>query len=789
MAVVAASWENPALLGWARVAALLAEPDGPVSELVVAAPVIGASMHDLALSTPALAPALSLVALPSLAESPDEPYVQNVFGASADTRTVLDRVVRVIEGAAALTGVGAVRPVSGGFVLYLRGVRVLGLVSEREAVSVTFLEPERRHVHISESNFPRWGVDIHEQVVQLAQDPRLLEHPEVERDGLIEGIAEEARVHVTAHWLPWNREGTDPIAWVGIDADRRPVLGLVRPSVGLATVGPVTAALALLAREREVWVPGSAGRARVLISSTEYDPRFEEALAVFDADVERAGEPSEVAAPRDVSDRDVSDRDVSDREPRGRRRPRRRRRGGRGDPARPTGVGSRAQQSRSEDREQERSPEPVPDDPDLPTARPDHSFEASSEEGDEAPSYESRSREPQAVVEDQSPAAFEPVAEPVAEPVTEPSPPSSNGADVEEEVSGPEPVGPQETDVEDDTLAAVRGEEADPEQVLERTPPPPRRPRAAIVVRNDFDSILAALVLARERRNVVLFWVCRQDELMDFFKGKATDLSESVDILLVGFTAQPVPKEVLITAEVYRGRILWFDHHSWPIEDLELLREVVGRDAIVIVEGAASPLAAVMEVAERRSRFTDKLVDFAGRRLSENDMEKWGYALAALLRRLAESSGDYRADIVPVLTGKPASLPEAGSVYSDEESWLAEHDPRVVHFGEYKMSVVHVPEQLDSGEVARRARLRAGTRLSLASREGDETVLLVANEEKRHINVQGLADYLAGRLSWVEPRPSGDRAARLLIEDLPRHPERLELLVSEIARHKSVLYG
>ncbi len=41
----------------------------------------------------------------------------------------------------------------------------------------------------------------------------------------------------------------------------------------------------------------------------------------------------------------------------------------------------------------------------------------------------------------------------------------------------------------------------------------------------------------------------------------------------------------------------------------------------------------------------------------------------------------------------------------------------------------------------------------------------------------------------VEARPSGDRAVRLLIEDLQRHPERLDLLVSEIARHKSVLYG
>ena len=363
----------------------------------------------------------------------------------------------------------------------------------------------------------------------------------------------------------------------------------------------------------------------------------------------------------------------------------------------------------------------------------------------------------------------------------------------EVEVGEPATVEEGELDLEDDTLSSVQQEEPvsgeDEEAVPEPPPPRPRRPRAAIVVRNDLDSILAALVLARERRNVVLFWVCRQEELMDFFKTRATDLSDNVDILLIGFTAQPVPKEVLMTAEVYRGRIQWFDHHPWPIEDLELLREAVGRDSILIVGGAASPLAPVMRVTERRSRFTDKLVDLSGRRLSENDMQKWGYALAGVLKRTAASTGDYRSEIAPILMGKPTALPPAEGVYAEEEAWLAEHDPRVVHFGEYRMSVVHVPGHLDPGEVARRARIQTGTRLSLASREGDETVLLVANEERRHINVQGLAEYLASRLPWVELRPSGDRSARLVIEDLPRHPERLDLLVSEIARHKSMLYG
>jgi hypothetical protein len=144
---------------------------------------------------------------------------------------------------------------------------------------------------------------------------------------------------------------------------------------------------------------------------------------------------------------------------------------------------------------------------------------------------------------------------------------------------------------------------------------------------------------------------------------------------------------------------------------------------------------------------------------------------------------------VPVLAGKPSTLPEPASIYAEEEAWLEEHDPRIVYFGEYQLVTVRVPENLDAGEVARRARLQTGSRLSLASREGDDTVVLVANEEKRHIDLQSLAEHVGGRLPWVELRPAGDRAARLVVDDLPRHPERLELLLGEIARHKSILYG
>ena len=309
------------------------------------------------------------------------------------------------------------------------------------------------------------------------------------------------------------------------------------------------------------------------------------------------------------------------------------------------------------------------------------------------------------------------------------------------------------------------------------------------LVRDDPDSILAGLVLARDRRTIVSFRVAPQEGLMDFFKGPATDIADNVDVLVVGFSAQPRPKEVLDTVELFRGRLQWFDHHEWAIEDLVRLRAALGRDSIVIEEDASSPLGAVTEVTERRSRFTDKLVDLSARRLSETDMQKWGNRVIALIKRMAQAPGEHRAEIMPVLSGKPTDLPSAPDVYLAETSWVEENDPRIVHFGEYQLAVARVPSNLDAGEVGRRLRLRTGARLSLATREGDDIVVLSCNDEKRPLNVAGLLDAVGGQQPWVTPKSGGDRIGRARIEGLPEHPERMEALIGEIVRHRSVLYG
>jgi len=187
--------------------------------------------------------------------------------------------------------------------------------------------------------------------------------------------------------------------------------------------------------------------------------------------------------------------------------------------------------------------------------------------------------------------------------------------------------------------------------------------------------------------------------------------------------------------------------------------------------------------------FTDKLVDLSARRMSEGDMQKWGYRVIHLIQKLAANPGEHRAEIVSVLAGKPTDLPSAGDVYGAETQWVEEHDPRIVHFGEYQLAVCQVPRNLDPGEVGRRVRLRTGARLSLAAREGDDLVVLASNDEKRPLNVMSLLDAVGDELSFVRPKTGGDRVGRARVAELDRRPERIEELIGGIVRHRSILYG
>lgn len=372
---------------------------------------------------------------------------------------------------------------------------------------------------------------------------------------------------------------------------------------------------------------------------------------------------------------------------------------------------------------------------------------------------------------------------------------------------------PDLTEVEEPRYEEDEDEEADPEVdrlALEREkrrrvraakseaepqPKPKPRRRAAIVAHADVDSIFAAVLLARDIRLLEGFWIYPQEELMTFFRSVATDLRDEAPIFVVGFEPRPA-RDVIQAASLYGERLVWFDHHEWPPEDRDGLKQALGEEALNLSPGAGTSLPAVLATSNRRSRFSDKLVDLRTGRFSQHDYERWGRVWWRRLLELADKPGERRAEIEPLLAGRPSDLAkEAARIETpappDEIQFVSSHDFRVVHFSGHVLVVVEVPDGVEMHLAARIARERYGASLSLARRTGEELVVLAGDElpGRKSLDFGGLIDHLANKLQWVESLADEDHVARFLIRDVEAKPERLNDVLGEIAMGRSILEG
>jgi hypothetical protein len=334
---------------------------------------------------------------------------------------------------------------------------------------------------------------------------------------------------------------------------------------------------------------------------------------------------------------------------------------------------------------------------------------------------------------------------------------------------------------------ARRGEDGDDEGR-----PQPRR-RSAILVHADPDSLLAAVLLARDIRQIEGMWIYPQEELMTFFRSIATDLREDTPIFVIGFSPSPA-HDVVQASALYRGRLTWFDRQVWPPEDLAAMRNSLGADSILGGEGVDSNLPLVLETCSRRSRFSDKLVDLATGRFTQHDFERWGRLWRWRAEEIAKKSGDIRADVAALLTGRPSDLSKEAALVDlppapPEVAWVAERDFRLVHFGGHVMVVMDVDPEVDVHLASRVARERYNATISLARTTGTEAFVFAGDETtgKRSLDYMAIADHLVEKLEWVEARPDADHVSRFVIRDVERSPERLEEVVTEIAMGRSLL--
>jgi hypothetical protein len=333
-----------------------------------------------------------------------------------------------------------------------------------------------------------------------------------------------------------------------------------------------------------------------------------------------------------------------------------------------------------------------------------------------------------------------------------------------------------------------------PEPEPEEPQKAPRR-RAAILAHADRDAVAAAILLARDIRLIEGFWVYPQSELMTFFRSVATDLRPETPICVVGFTATPA-RDTLQAAALYRGRLTWYDHHEWPPEDLEALKESLGAENVSVRPGSGSSLPIVLAERSRRSRFSDKLVELVTGRFTEHDYQRWGRLWWQRLSEIASRAGDRRADIDPLMSGRPSDLARQASkadvpALPPEVEYVSSRDFRVVHFGGYGLVVVPVPEPLDLHLVSRLVRERLAVQVALAYREGAELVTLGSDDARgrRDVDLGAMVDHLSAKHAWIEALGDEDHVARMRVRGLATDPERLDEVVAEVAMGRSILEG
>jgi hypothetical protein len=363
----------------------------------------------------------------------------------------------------------------------------------------------------------------------------------------------------------------------------------------------------------------------------------------------------------------------------------------------------------------------------------------------------------------------------------------------------------EEDELEDDRLhrerelrRRARLAKAEPEPPPAAPARPPRR-RTAFVTHADRESVVAAILLARDLRLIEGFWVYPQRELMTFFRSVATDLRSDTPIQLIGF--RPA-HDVLQAASLYGDRISWFDHHDWPPEDLAQLSQAIGNENLHVESGAGSSLSAVLSVRTRRSRFSDKLVELVTGRFSEHDYDRWGRVWWHRLAEIAARSGERRGDVDALLNGRPSDLAREASTAPpppepEEVRFVSQRDFRLVHFGGYTLVVLPTPRGLDLHLAARIARERYAAELSLSlivgddGRIADELVVLggEAGQARRSFDLGRMAGHLVSKHYWIEALPNADHVARVRVRDLPGREERLDDVIREIAMGRSILEG
>jgi hypothetical protein len=148
----------------------------------------------------------------------------------------------------------------------------------------------------------------------------------------------------------------------------------------------------------------------------------------------------------------------------------------------------------------------------------------------------------------------------------------------------------------------------------------------------------------------------------------------------------------------------------------------------------------------------------------------------------------------PLREGHPeevntALLEEGMRKEQEAETYVADRDFRVVIFGSYKMVVVDLPDKttFNYTGVTQKVRERYRAQLSITAFGDDETILIANSfSSRKGMNMSIMKEHLTKRFDWLKPVQGHENVITLKVAELPCKRERLDMIINEIVRNRSL---
>lgn len=318
------------------------------------------------------------------------------------------------------------------------------------------------------------------------------------------------------------------------------------------------------------------------------------------------------------------------------------------------------------------------------------------------------------------------------------------------------------------------------------------------------DGIVANIVLSRAIPNVASRRFMSSEDLITFFFGPEVQatLPEVYDLYLTDLRFRPTTrlppeaKEAFVESlRNHKGNICWVDHVYWQEFDRREIEGAIGKSNLVIAPRERTAALAVLKALPAKDEFSSKLVDLLYSKLSDDEYNAWGKGWLSVVDYLRNDLEGIEEAIKPLLEGRPEevnpSLLEEGRRKEEEaETYVANRDFRVVIFGIYKMVIVDLPEKqtFNYTSVTQKARERYRAQLSLTCFGNSETIIIANSFTARQgLNMTLLRTHLTRRFEWLNAIQGHENVMTLKIEDLQANKDRLDQVLNEIVRNRSIL--